>query len=114
MKRAHAANLDDVVIAIWMHRIVLARIRLAAASAALAECDADAARAGLCLKTLRRATQRSRQTAADRRLDAAADAYVRAMETTTFGGVTGCRAPGALSPESPRLTLPAHPSGEAA
>ena len=88
----------DLLISAAVHRQVIARKAIAAARAALAECDADAVHAGLCLKTLRRATQRSRQTAADRRLDAAADAYVRAMETTTFGGVTDCRRPGALPP----------------
>lgn len=83
-------NLDDFMIAVWVHRMVLARRRLAAATATLAECDADAARAGLCLKTLKRATLRSRQTAADRRLDAAAGDFVRIMETTPRAEVTGC------------------------
>lgn len=105
---------DDLLISVWMHRVIVARKRLAAATATLAECDADAARFGLCLKTLRRATQGPQLSAAERSLNAAADAYVRVMETTMFGEVTCAAKAGALSRDAPCQNLTLHSDSEAA
>lgn len=94
-KRSEAADFD-IVISVMLRRLIVARKAVGIARAAVAECDADAAAAGLCLRTLRLASRKACMTPADQKLDTAADRYVSAMESVTFGGVTDCVPPGAL------------------
>ena len=87
----------DLLISAFLHRRVIARKAVAAARARLAESDADAKSAGVDLRTLRRASQKAAMSAADHKLEAAADRYISVMESVTFGDVTGWSLPGALT-----------------
>lgn len=88
----------DLLISAAVHRHVVAQKAVAAARAQIAECDADAKRAGLDLRTLRRATEKAEMTEADHKLEAAAGAYVHLMRTVAFGVCSEPAEPGAFLP----------------
>lgn len=102
-----AAWTRDFLISATVHRRVVAQKIVAAARSNLAECDADAKKAGLDLRTLRRATVKAEMTPADHGRGADADAYLRAMGTTTFGACSEEPRPGAFPPVPPaRIVSP--------
>lgn len=96
---------DDVAVSVIVHRYALANRRLARAEAALAACDAAADAAGVCVETLRWASERARVRSFQPLLDQGADEMIRAMELRTFDSETGCRKVSALSPTPPVETL---------
>lgn len=97
----------ELLISAAVHRHVVAQKIVAAARSNLAECDADAKKAGLDLRTLCRATVKAAMTPADHRREADADAYLRAMGTVAFGACSEEPRAGAFPPAPPpRMVSP--------